>query len=68
MELKFCKSDVYFLNRRKNVKVATYNFVSVYIAAHTCLKNEFTQIYAVNTVVSKMHNKKTTTSIFHCNM
>ena len=30
MELKFCKSDVYFLNRPKNVYVATCNFVSVY--------------------------------------
>ena len=30
MEIKFCKSDVYFLNRRKNVKVATYNFGSVF--------------------------------------
>ena len=29
MELKFCKSDVYFLNSRKNVLVAAYNFVSV---------------------------------------
>ena len=31
MELKYCESDVYFLNRRKNVKVATYNFGSVYL-------------------------------------
>ena len=31
MELKFCKSDVYFLNRHKNVWVTTYNFGSVYI-------------------------------------
>ena len=30
MELKFSKSDVNFLNRCKNVKVATYSFGSVY--------------------------------------
>ena len=29
MELKFCKSDVYFLTRRKKCAVATYNFGSV---------------------------------------
>ena len=30
MELKFCKSDFYFLNRSKNCMVATYNYGSVY--------------------------------------
>ena len=29
IELKFCKSDFYFLNRSKTLKVATYNIVSV---------------------------------------
>ena len=27
--LQFCKSDFYFLNRRKKCKVATYNIISV---------------------------------------
>ena len=29
IELKFCKSDLYFLNRRNKCKVATYNLGSV---------------------------------------
>ena len=31
MELKYCKSVVYFLNRRQNVWVAIYNFGPVYV-------------------------------------
>ena len=32
IELKFCESDFYFLNRSKNCVVAAYNFGSVYMA------------------------------------
>ena len=31
IELKVCKSDFYFLNRRKKCKEATYSIVSVYM-------------------------------------
>ena len=30
IKLKLCKSDFYFLNRRKKCKVTIYNVVSVY--------------------------------------
>ena len=42
MELKYCNSDAYFLSRRKNVQVVTYNFGSECITlfsyyCHLCI-------------------------------
>ena len=38
IELKICKSDVYFLNRTKTCMVATYNFGSVYTCVGTYIR------------------------------
>ena len=50
IELKFCKSDFYFLNRCKKCKVAIYNIVSVYIYQYTSPNEnyEYSYMYPLN--------------------
>ena len=67
MELKFCKSDVYFVNRRKNVLVATYNFGSVYKFDNLRSQEYWNHINISNTFIKVKYRRPNWFAIFIAN-